>query len=141
MTDEVVVLGTSVDFVKGVLDAPSGSNLASTDQFKSALARVDSVNSTLFWLDVAGIRDLAEARLSSDEKASYEADLKPYLDAFDSVIATNVSGRRRRGHPRPQRDRELAPPKPHTPAQRPRPRRSGSGTPGGAHRPCPSASA
>ena len=92
VTDKVVVFGTSVDFVKGVLDAPSGSNLASTDQFKSALARVDSVNSTLFWLDVAGIRDLAEARLSSDEKASYEADLKPYLDAFDSVIATNVSG-------------------------------------------------
>ena len=92
VTDKVVVFGTSVDFVKGVLDAPSGSNLASTDRFKSALAKVDNVNSTLFWLDVAGVRGLAEARLSSDEKASYEADLKPYLDAFDSVIATNVAG-------------------------------------------------
>ncbi len=92
VTDKVVVFGTSVDFVKGVLDAPSGSNLASTDQFKSALARVDSVNSMLFWLDIAGIRSFAEARLSSDDKSSYEADLKPYLDAFDSVIATNVSG-------------------------------------------------
>ena len=61
VTDKVVVFGTSVDFVKGVLDAPSGSNLASTDRFKAALAKVDSVNSTLFWLDVAGVRGLAEA--------------------------------------------------------------------------------
>ena len=92
VTDSVVVFGTSVDFVKSVLDAPSGANLASTDQFKNALARVDSVNTTLFWLDIAGVRGLAEPMLSGDDKAEYESDLKPYLEAFDSVIATSVAG-------------------------------------------------
>ncbi len=92
VTDSVVVLGTSVDFVKAVIDAPSGANLASTDQFKNAIARVDSVNTTLFWLDIAGVRGLAEPMLSGEDKAKYESDLKPYLEAFDSVIATSVAG-------------------------------------------------
>jgi hypothetical protein len=30
--------------------------------------------------------------MSGDEKTTYEADLKPYLSAFDSVIATDVPG-------------------------------------------------
>jgi hypothetical protein len=92
VTDGVVVFGSSVEFVKAVLDAPSGSNLASTDQFKAALAKVDSVNSGLLWLDITGIRALAEPLMSSDDRTMYDADLRPYLEAFDSVIATNVSG-------------------------------------------------
>ena len=131
VTDEVVVLGTSVDFVKAVLDAPTGANLASTDQFKNALARVDSVNTTLFWLDIAGVRGLAEPMLSGEDKAEYESDLKPYLEAFDSVIATSVAGDIDEGTLRPQRDRELAPAHDPTLAQRPPPR-EGGGEPGGA---------
>ena len=93
MTDKVVVFGTSADFVKGVLDAPSGSNLASTDQFKAALGHGRQASTARsFWLDIAGIRDLAEADAVERRQGPYEADLKPYLDAFDSVIATNVSG-------------------------------------------------
>jgi hypothetical protein len=92
VTDQVVVLGSSVDFVKAVLDAPTGSNLASTDRFKAALGHVDKVNGSLVWLDIAGIRDLAEPMMSGDDKTKYEADLKPYLSAFDSVIATDVPG-------------------------------------------------
>ncbi|HEY6570390.1 MAG TPA: DUF3352 domain-containing protein, partial [Candidatus Limnocylindrales bacterium] len=92
VTDTVVVFGSSVEFVKAVIDAPSGSNLASTDQFKSALAKVDAVNSTLLWVDVAGIRTIAEPLMSADQKTEYESDLKPYLEPFDSVIATNVAG-------------------------------------------------
>jgi hypothetical protein len=92
VTDKVVVFGSSVEFVKAVIDAPSGSNLASTDQFKSALAKVDAVNSTLLWVDVAGIRTIAEPLMSADQKTEYESDLKPYLEPFDSVIATNVAG-------------------------------------------------
>ncbi len=92
VTDKVVVFGSSVEFVKAVIDAPSGSNLASTDQFKSALAKVNAVNSTLLWVDVTGIRTIAEPLMSGDQKTEYESNLKPYLEPFDSVIATNVAG-------------------------------------------------
>jgi hypothetical protein len=92
VTDDVVVIGYGADFVKGVLDAPSGSSLASTDRFKAALGHVDKVNGSLVWLDIAGVRGLVEPMMSGDDKTKYEADLKPYLDAFDSVIATDVPG-------------------------------------------------
>ena len=78
--------------MKAVLDAPSGSTLASSDRFKAALGHVDKVNGSLVWLDIAGVRDLVEPMMSGDDKTKYEADLKPYLDAFDSVIATDVPG-------------------------------------------------
>ncbi len=92
VTDDVVVIGYGTDFVKGVLDAPSGSSLASSDRFKAALGHVDKVNGSLVWLDIAGVRGLVEPMMSGDDKTKYEADLKPYLDAFDSVIATDVPG-------------------------------------------------
>ena len=92
VTDDVVVFGSSTDFVKAVLDAPTGSSLASTDRFKAALGHVDKVNGSLAWLDIAGVRDLATPMLSGDDKTKYETDLKPYLSAIDSLIATDVPG-------------------------------------------------
>jgi hypothetical protein len=92
VTDDIVVFGSSTEFVKAVLDAPGGSNLASTDRFKAALGHVDKVNGSLAWLDIAGVRDLAEPMLSGSDKTKYETDLKPYLSAFDSFIATDAPG-------------------------------------------------
>ena len=92
VTDDVVVFGASTEFVKAVIDAPSGANLASTDRFKAALGHVDKVNGSLAWLDIAAIHGLVEPMMSADDKTKYEADLKPYLSAFDSLIATEAPG-------------------------------------------------
>jgi hypothetical protein len=91
-TDEVVVIGVGTDFTKAVLDARTGPSLAQTERFATALAQTGTTHSALFWVDVAGVRGLAEAQLSAEDKAGYEADLKPYLDAFDSVIGTFTPG-------------------------------------------------
>lgn len=92
VTDDVVVLGYGTDFTKAVLDARTGASLAETERFSAALAQAGAAHSALFWVDVVGIRDLAEAQLSADERARYEADVKPYLGAFDSVIGTFSPG-------------------------------------------------
>jgi hypothetical protein len=91
-TDEVVVLGVGTEFTKGVLDARSGDSLAQTERFSEALAQAGTSHSALFWVDAIGVRDLAETHLSAEDKAEYEADLKPYLEAFDSVIGTFTPG-------------------------------------------------
>jgi hypothetical protein len=91
-TDEVVVVGYGTDFTKAVLDARSGASLAQTERFSAALAQAGTAHGALFWVDVIGIRDLAESHLSADERTRYEADAKPYLDAFDSVIGTFMPG-------------------------------------------------
>ena len=92
MTDEVVVLGIGTDFVKAVLDASTGESLAKTDRFAAALKQADKANAALMWLDVAGIRTFAETQIPASDKATYETDVKPYLDAVDSLIGTYAPG-------------------------------------------------
>jgi hypothetical protein len=87
-TDEVVVLGVGTDFTKAVLDARTGASLAQTERFSGAMAQAGTSHSALFWVDAIGLRGLAETHLSAEEKAEYDSDIKPYLEAFDSVIGT-----------------------------------------------------
>ena len=92
VTDQVVVLGYGTDFVKAVLDARTGDSLAKTDRFAAALKQADKANAALMWLDVAGVRTFAETQIPAGDKATYETDVKPYLDAIDSVIGTYAPG-------------------------------------------------
>jgi hypothetical protein len=92
VTDEVVAIGYGTDFVKGVIDARGGASLAKTDRFASSLKLVDKAHAALLWLDVAGVRGFAETQIPAAGKPAYETDLKPYLDAFDSVIGTSTPG-------------------------------------------------
>ena len=88
VTDNVVVIGYGTEFTKGVIDAAAGDSLADTSRFAAALKQVGAEHASLFWLDVAGIRDAIETQLPADQKTRYEADAKPYLQALDSVIGT-----------------------------------------------------
>ena len=88
VTDDVVVIGYGTAFTKAVLDASTGDSLADTERFKTSLEQAGTTHASLFWLDVTGIRDLVEAQVPASDKAQYEADAKPYLEAFDSVIGT-----------------------------------------------------
>lgn len=92
VTDEVVVLGYGTDFVKGVLDARDGASLADTERFKSALATVDKAHASLLWVDIAAVAGLAETQIPAAGKGTYETEVKPYLDAFDSLIGTSTPG-------------------------------------------------
>jgi hypothetical protein len=92
VTDEVVALGYGTDFVKGVLDARTGDSLAKQERFATALAQAGTSHASLMWLDIAGIRDFVEDMVPSDMRAEYDKDAKPYLEAFDSLISTQVPG-------------------------------------------------
>lgn len=92
VTDDVVVLGYGTDFVKAVLDARTGDSLAKSERFASALKLVDKAHGSLVWLDLAATRSLVESQIPADQKGAYETEIKPYLDAFDSVIGVNVPG-------------------------------------------------
>ncbi len=91
-TKEVVAIGYGTDFVKGVLDARTGDSLAKNDRFGAALAQAGKVNSSLLWVDIAGVRDFVEGMVPSDMKGDYDKNAKPYLQAFDSLISTQVPG-------------------------------------------------
>ena len=92
VTSDVVVIGSGADFVKSVLDTKAGSSLADTQRFQSALTQAGTKQASLVWLDVAGVRDLAEAMLPAADRAPYDANLKPYLAGFSSVLGTTTPG-------------------------------------------------
>ena len=86
------MLGYGTDFVKAVLDARIGDSLATSERFASALTLVDKAHGSLVWLDLAAARGLVESQVPADELGAYQAEIKPYLDAFDSVIGVNLPG-------------------------------------------------
>ena len=92
VTDEVVVLGYGTDFVKSVLDARTGDSLAKSERFTTALKLVDTSHASLVWLDLAAMRSMVEAQIPANEKTTYETEVKPYLDALDSVLGTSTPG-------------------------------------------------
>jgi hypothetical protein len=92
VTKEVVVLGYGTDFVKGVLDARTGDSLAKSERFSRALTQVGREHASLLWLDVGAVRDYVEGMVPAASRSAYDANTKPYLAGFDSVIATTIPG-------------------------------------------------
>lgn len=92
VTDDVVVFGSSPSFVRTVLDVPAGDSLAENDRFEELLGRAGREHSGLFWLDVAGARGLVEGLLPADERAEYGSEIRPYVEALDAVLGTQVVG-------------------------------------------------
>lgn len=94
-TDQVVVVGSSPDFVKHVLDAGAGASLADDARFQGLVGRVASQHTGLNFLDIAAIRGMVEGAMSStsaQERAEYEESIKPFLIPFDAYIASGVVG-------------------------------------------------
>jgi hypothetical protein len=94
VTDDVVAIGSSPDFVKHVLDAGAGASLADDARFKGLVDRVGAQHRSLTFVDVAALRGLIEDRMASEataqEKARYEESVKPFLIPFDALISAGA---------------------------------------------------
>lgn len=92
VSDDVVVIGSSPEFVKHVLDTDAGNSLASDPGFKSTVGRIGNEVTGLTYLDIAAMRTLAEGQMSGDELAKYKTDVQPFLEPFDAFAATSAVG-------------------------------------------------
>jgi hypothetical protein len=94
-TDKVVVIGSSPDFVKHVLDAGAGASLADDARFQGLVGRVAAANTGVTFVDITAIRGLVESLMAdvpAAEKAEYEESIKPFLVPFDALIAAGTVG-------------------------------------------------
>jgi hypothetical protein len=94
-TDQVVVVGSSADFVKHVLDAGAGASLAKDARFQGLLGRVDAKHSGVGFVDIAAVRGIVEQLMTDApqaERTKYEQDIKPFLAPFDALIGTGSVG-------------------------------------------------
>jgi hypothetical protein len=94
VTDEVVAIGSSPDFIKHVLDAGAGDSLADDARFKGLVERAGGTHRGVTFVDIAAIRgkveELMATSASAEERAEYEESVKPFLVPFDAVISTNA---------------------------------------------------
>jgi hypothetical protein len=91
-TDRVVAVGVGTDFVKDVLDTQDGESLATQPRFSDGLARAGASNSGVLWVDVAGLRQVAEPLLTGSSRTTYDTDIKPYVEPLDAIIGASVAG-------------------------------------------------
>ena len=94
-TDGVVVIGSSPDFVRHVLDAGAGQSLADDARFTGLVGRVGASHTGVSFVDIAAVRALVEGLLSEatpEERAEYEESVKPFLTPFDAFVAAGVTG-------------------------------------------------
>jgi hypothetical protein len=94
VTDTVVVIGSSPDFVKHVLDAGAGDSLADTERYKTLVAKVAAEHTGVTFVDVSAVRTQLETMLATApaaDKAEYEESVKPFLTPFDAFVAAGVT--------------------------------------------------
>jgi hypothetical protein len=90
ITDQIVVIGSDVGFVKHVLDTTAAGSIAATDRYRALSERVGDGIGIVF-VDFAAIRGSIESALADTDAAAlarYEQDVKPYLTPFDALIAS-----------------------------------------------------
>ena len=91
VTDKVVVLSLDTAFIKAVLDASTGgASLAKDPRFSALLAQADEKNTGLYWLDITATRELVEGMMPAGSRATYDADLRPYLLPLDALLSTGA---------------------------------------------------
>jgi hypothetical protein len=93
-TDEVVVIGSSPDFVKHVLDAGAGDSLADSSRYQDLVGRVGAEHTGVTFVDITAIRTLAEgmlADLPAEARAEYDESVKPFLAPFDAMIGAGAT--------------------------------------------------
>ncbi len=88
----IILLGTGEDFMTAVLNTAPGASLVDQAAYKQATSRALSNSGTSVYIGIRDIVGLAEAFLSADDKAKWEADLKPYVAAFQALSITSTTG-------------------------------------------------
>jgi hypothetical protein len=85
---DLFVVGT-LDFVKGVLDTAAGGGLAAQAGYSHAVDLAGGAGVMDAYVNITGLREGLEGLLPAAEKATYDTDVKPFLEPFDALAAVN----------------------------------------------------
>ncbi len=81
---DLFALGT-LDFVKGILDTPAGGGLAAQAGYAHAIDLAGGTGTMDAYVNITGLRAGLETLIPATEKASYDTNVKPFLEPFDAV--------------------------------------------------------
>jgi len=81
---DLFALGT-LDFVKNVLDTAAGGGLAAQAGYSHAIDLAGGAGVMDTYVNITGLRAGLEALIPATEKASYDTNVKPFLEPFEAV--------------------------------------------------------
>ena len=89
--DGVFYLGIG-DFVADAMQRGEADSLAGNAAYSTALeAAGGATNTGVMYLDIASMRSFGERMVPETERADYDLEVKPYLEALDRFIVTGTS--------------------------------------------------
>lgn len=89
--DGIFYLGVG-DFVSDAIQRGESDSLAGNAAFSTALeAAGGTTNTGVLYLDIASIRSFGERMVPDAERAEYDLEAKPYLEALDRFIVTGTT--------------------------------------------------
>jgi uncharacterized protein DUF3352 len=86
-----VLIGAGESFARRILETAAGSSLADRAAYKTALGLSFPSNSGQLYVAAAPLLAFADTAIPTDAKASFDADVKPYIAPFDAFIETVAS--------------------------------------------------
>jgi hypothetical protein len=88
VTDDRAVIGFGEGFVERVLELEPSESLGSQDRYTDAVASLGgSDNSSVAWVDLAGIREAIETATGAGDDEAYAADVLPWLAPIDALAS------------------------------------------------------
>jgi Protein of unknown function (DUF3352) len=85
----MVMIGSGESFARRILDTAPGSSLADLASYRTAMGHGVESNVGQAYLSVGGLIGLVEPMLPEADRARFDADDKPYLAPFDSLLVTD----------------------------------------------------
>jgi hypothetical protein len=85
----LVMIGGGETFARHILEADD--RLADQPGYKKAIARAADKNLGQVYVAAAALLPLAESSLPAAEKATFDTDVKPYLEPFDALVMTTTT--------------------------------------------------
>lgn len=86
------VAGVGDAFVRAVIDTKADASLATTPDYRTALDRAGSSNAGQSFVDIPALISLALPQLGATERATYDRDIKPFIDPLGGAAAASVTG-------------------------------------------------
>ncbi len=90
--DDLIIAGSSVAFVKSVIDTTADNSLASSDAYKTALAAAGASNAAAAYVDIASVSAAIGAQLPAGTSGYFTANVKPYLDHVGGAAFAEIDG-------------------------------------------------
>ncbi len=81
-----VYIGSGETFAHKMLELASGSSLADQAAYQALLKRTSEAGSGEVYIAASRIAALAAGFVPADQKASFDTDVKPYVDPLDSAF-------------------------------------------------------